>query len=227
MKYLFNEKELLDLFIDANNDLRPMYAKPYLKDGYVHAVNGYRLIRIKAESLNGEYEPTDKMNLPIPNDNCDYLITDKDIEKALASVPHEEEVIKIGEDVECSECAGSGKVDWEYTDNNGKMYEYEYDCPVCDGTGYAEEAQEKKTGNMIPCWTASIGFGNRCIRVDHVQTLLEAMKIIGVTEVHLVAQGNNMSVFKIDENTQVIIADYMRDADYVVTKGGRNEQTTE
>ena len=29
MKYSFNEKELLDLFIDANNDLRPMYAKPY------------------------------------------------------------------------------------------------------------------------------------------------------------------------------------------------------
>ena len=221
MKYLFNEKELLDLFIDANNDLRPMYyAKPYLKDGYVHATNGYRLIRIKAESLNGEYEPTDKMNLPIPNDNCDYLITDKDIEKALASVPHEEEVIKIGEDVECSECAGSGKVDWEYTDNNGKMYEHEYDCPVCDGTGNAEEVQEKKTGKMIPCWTASIGFGNSFIRVDNVQTLLEAMKIIGVTEVHLVAQDNNISVLKIDENIQVIIANYMRYADYVVTKGG-------
>lgn len=227
MKYLFNEKELLDLFIDANNDLRPMYAKPYLKDGYVHATNGYRLIRIKAESLNGEYEPTDKMNLPIPNDNCDYLITDKDIEKALASVPHEEEVIKIGEDVECSECAGSGKVDWEYTDNNGKMYEHEYDCPVCDGTGNAEEVQEKKTGKMIPCWTASIGFGNSFIRVDNVQTLLEAMKIIGVTEVHLVAQDNNISVFKIDENIQVIIANYMRYADYVVTKGGQNGQTAE
>ena len=221
MKYLFNEKELLDLFVDADNDLRPMYANPYLKDGYVYAVNGFRLIRIKAEILNGEYEPTDKMRLPIPNDNCDYLITDKDIEKALASVPQEEEVIKIGEDVECLECAGSGKVDWEYTDNNGKMYEYEYDCPVCDGTGYAEETQEKKTGKMIPCWTSSIGFGNSCIRVDHVQTLLEAMKIIGVTEVHLVAQGNHISVFKIDENIQVIIADYMRDADYVVTKGGQ------
>lgn len=220
MKKETYEKELLDLFIDANNDLRPMYAKPYLKDGYVHATNGYRLIRIKAESLNGEYEPTDKMNLPIPNDNCDYLITDKDIEKALASVPHEVEVIKIGEDVECSECAGSGKVDWEYTDNNGKMYEYEYDCPVCGGTGYAEEAQEKKTGKMIPCWTASIGVGNSFIRVDNIQALLEAMKIIGVTEVHLVAQSNHRSVFKIDENIQVMIADYMRYSDVVVTKGG-------
>lgn len=218
MKYSFNEKELLDLFIDADNDLRPMYAKPYLKDGYVHAVNGYRLIRIKAETLNGEYEPTDKMMLAIPNDNCDYLITDKDIEKALASVPQEEEVIKIGEDIECPECAGSGKVDWEYTDNNGKMYEYKYDCPVCDGTGYAEETQEKKTGKMIPCWTASIGVGNKCIRVDHAQTLLEAMKIIGVIEVNLVAQGNHINVFKIDENIQVIIADYMRNADYIITE---------
>ena len=221
MKYTFNEKELFDLFVDADNDLRPMYAKPYLKDGYVHAVNGYRLIRIKAEMLNGKYEPTDKMKLAIPNDNCDYLITVKDIEKALASVPQEEETIRIGEDVECTECGGSGKVDWEYIDRNGKFYEYQYDCPVCDGTGYAEEAQEKKTGKMIPCWTSSIGFGNMCIMTYHAQTLLEAMKIIGVTEVHLVAQGNNISVFKIDENIQVIIAGYMRNADYVVTKGGQ------
>lgn len=218
MKYSFNEKELLDLFIDANNDLRPMFAKPYLKDGYVHAVNGFRLVRIKAESLKGEYEPTDKMNLPIPNDNCDYIITDKDIQKALESIPQEEEVIKIGEDIECPECDGHGKVYWEYTSRNGKFYECEHDCPVCDGTGYAEESQEKKTGNMIPCWTSSIRFGNTCIRADHVHTLLEAMKIIGVTEVHLVAQGNHCSVFKVDENIQVIIAHYMRDADYIITK---------
>ena len=66
MKRQFNEEELLGLFTDSSNDLRPMYAKPYLKDGYVCATNGRCLVRIKADMTEGRYEPVTGLNLPIP-----------------------------------------------------------------------------------------------------------------------------------------------------------------
>ena len=55
MKYKFNEKELLNLFIDANTGF-PRYAKPFLKDEYVYATDAYKLIRIKADALNSQYK---------------------------------------------------------------------------------------------------------------------------------------------------------------------------
>ena len=36
MKYSFNEKELLDLFV-SNDDSLPLFMHPYIKDGYVCA----------------------------------------------------------------------------------------------------------------------------------------------------------------------------------------------
>ena len=54
MKYQFNEQELLSLFYDKENDMRPDMAAPYLKNGYVCATEAHILIRIKAEMLNGE-----------------------------------------------------------------------------------------------------------------------------------------------------------------------------
>ena len=221
MKYAFNEKDLFDLFMYADKALVPKYPKPYLKDGYVHATDGYKIIRIKADTLNGKYEPTDKMRLEWPDENCDYLTTDKEIEKALASVPQVEEEIKIGDDIDCPECDGTGKVYWEYTDRHFETHQSEFDCPVCGGDGYAEKARTKKTGRMIPEWTASVGFANSALRVDNVKALLEAMKIIGVTEVHLIAQIKNKNLFKIDDNISVMIMGYLRKTDYIIVKGDR------
>ena len=73
MKYSFNEKELLDLFV-SNDDSLPLFMHPYLKDGYVCATDNSKIIRIKADALNGEYEPTDRMNLEWPNESCDYIM---------------------------------------------------------------------------------------------------------------------------------------------------------
>lgn len=218
MKRQFNEEELLGLFTDSSNDLRPMYAKPYLKDGYVCATNGRCLVRIKADMTEGRYEPVTGLNIPIPEDNCNCPVTDKDLEKALAGVPQVEETTGDGEDGECPECHGYGTVYWEYTDNNGRLYEYEHDCPVCDGSGYVEKAEPVKTGRMIPSPEASFCFRNRNLRTDSVQILLAAMKATGATEVRLVAQKDHISVFRIDGNIEIVISSYLEKADYTVIK---------
>ena len=47
---------------------------------------------------------------------------------------------------ECSECDGSGEVEYTYESKSGRDYEIDYDCPKCGGNGDFKT----KTGKMIP-----------------------------------------------------------------------------
>ena len=91
MNYNFDEKKLFGLFVDEYG-YRPELNYPYRRDGYVYATDGMKLIRVKEDIVSGDYEVTDKMKLNIPADNCDYTITDKDIEKVLSEIPQVKEM---------------------------------------------------------------------------------------------------------------------------------------
>lgn len=108
MKYKFDEEKLLSLFLNSENCL-PQYVEPFLKDGYVYATDTDKLIRIKADTLNGRYK-SDKIEYPLSllNDNCNVLISQMDIEKALASVLQQKETVIA----DCFECEGAGVVFW-------------------------------------------------------------------------------------------------------------------
>lgn len=203
MKYKFDEEKLLGLFLNAENCFS-QYAEPFLKDGYVYATDTDKLIRIKAEALNGRYK-SDKINysLSLPNDNCNSLITQVDIEKALASVPQQKETVTA----DCSECEGAGVVFSEYIDKKGETHEIEAECPICGGIGN----EEKETGKIKPFPYAAIAFGDSKLHACDVQVLLEAMRIIGVSIVHLVSQTDNRIVFRIDENISIMIVVFMSD----------------
>lgn len=198
----FDEKKLFGLFVADNNVFRPILNNPYRRDGYIYASDGQRLIRIKEDIVSGNYEVTDKMKLAIPTDNCDYTITDKDIEKVLSEIPKVEEMEE--KEVKCSECDGTGEVDWEYRDKNGKDYEGCFECPVCDGTGYVYS--EVATGKMIHDPTATVKVGKSSIYYIHLKALLDAMRVIGVTEARLVCQEGIINHFRIDENISVILS---------------------
>lgn len=203
MKYKFDEEKLLGLFLNAENCF-PQYAEPFQKDGYVYATDTDKLIRIKAEALNGRYK-SDKINysLSLPNDNCNALITQVDIEKALASIPQQKEIVIA----DCSECEGAGVVFSEYIDKKGESHEIEAECPICGGIGN----EEKETGKTIPFPYAAIAIGDFKLRACDVQALLEAMKIIGIAIVHLVSQTDNRIVFRIDENISIMIVAFVSD----------------
>lgn len=219
MKYKFDEKKLLGLFL-YDYGHHKLYSAPFLKDGYVYASDAHKLIRIKADTLNGQYKSTTDYSLSLANENCDFLITRKDIEEALAHVPQVRETIFT----ECPECEGSGVVLVEYVDKEGETHELEADCPVCDGSG----TKERETGKMILSPFASIAIGDFKLCAREVQFLLETMKIIGVTEVHLVSfsQTDNRVVFRIDENISVMFTQSNSEkADAVIPVAeGKNNQ---
>ena len=224
MKYNFNEKDLFDLFVDRDNDIQPMYNNPYQRDGYVYATDGKKLIRIKENAVRGNYETTDKMKLDFPIDNCDYTVSDKDVEKFLSKLPHMDEMIAVGNNVKCPECDGEGTVTWKYTDKDWNDHELEEDCPVCEGSGYIEKVRPEKTGRKLPILSFIVKVGSNNMLAAYLQTLLDAMRIIGVSEVRLVAQDKICNHFRIDENISIMLASNTLSADYKINLKQGGEQ---
>ena len=210
MKYKFNEKRLLNLFINAGTGF-PQYAEPFLKNGYVYATDANKLIRIKADTLNGQYKSDKvKWSWSLPVDNCDILIFKTDIEKTLACIPQQKEIITA----DCPECDGSGVVFLEYIDKKGETHEIEAECPICEGSG----SEEKETEKIIPSPSAPVAIGDFKLHASDVQVLLEAMKIIGVTEVHIISQTDNRIVFRIDENISIMMTPSLSNNTYRKTE---------
>ena len=220
-KYNFNEKELFDLFVNKDDMAIPITTlKPYRRDGYVYATDGKKLIRVKDSVISGEYEATDKMALKWPENNCDYSITDNDIREVLSKIPQEEETETVGQNIKCPECDGDGTVWWEYRDKKFETHEAEHDCPICDGSGYIEKTKTMKTGRMMPSPTQIIKVGKNNIVSRYLKTLLDAMHIIGVSEVGLVCQTGVFNHFKIDDNISIMFASNSLAADYEMPLSG-------
>ncbi|MCM1301354.1 MAG: hypothetical protein NC226_06500 [Bacteroides cellulosilyticus] len=215
MKYQFNEQELLSLFYKEDDDLRPYMAAPYLKNGYVCATEAHILIRIKAETLHGEYKETERCNIDWPADNCNFTISLQEIETMLSNIPQVEEEVKVGEDIKCMECDGEGEVEWEYQDKSGHYHYEDHECPICEGSGFDSESRYVKTGRMIPDGECSIRIRRIVIKAEFLEVLNKAMKIIGVGEVRCVHQDPaKPCIFRVDDNIEIIIMPRLGEAKY-------------
>lgn len=217
MKYQFNEQELLSLFYDKDNEMRPDLAAPYLKKGYVCATDAHILIRIKAEMLIGKYKEIQSCNISFPADNCDFIVSLQDIETALSNIPQIEEEEKIGKDIDCEECDGEGVVEWEYRCKRGQDYCREFECPVCEGSGYKQRAIYKKTGNMVPDKGYPIGIRKVVFKTKYIEILGKTMRVIGVDKVRCVYQDyGEPCVFRVDNNIEIIIMPCMSPNRYYI-----------
>lgn len=221
MKYQFNEQELLSLFYNKEDDLHPYITAPYLKNGYVCATDAHILIRIKAEILNGEYKETERCNIDLPSDNCNFIISLQEIEKILSSIPQVEEKVKVGEDIKCMECDGTGEVEWEYQDRSGHYHYEDHECPICEGSGFDSESQYVKTGRMIPDNECTIQIRSIVFKAKFIEVLSKAMKIIGIDEIQCVHQAPaKPCIFRVDDNIEIIIMPCLAKAEYRIK--GRN-----
>lgn len=196
--------DIFKLYIDKKDE-REVLHNPFIQDGYVYATDGYILIRVKANDIKSDNYEEHKFP------NCSNLfsnltneshVTIKDLEKKISKIEMIDETIRVGEDIKCKECDGSGVVEWEY-----ERWIKHFDCPECDGDGYSQMQELKPTGQKIKDPDGVIYIINRYFRVKYIDVLIETMKYFETETVQIKYSDKSLSrmLFIINENVMVLM----------------------
>ena len=80
--------------------------------------------------------------------------------------------------VECSECNGTGKVLWKYG-----TYEREFDCPVCKGSRGIEVKQKQKTLEKEVGDKCYIYILNLFVKAIEIEKVIKTMEILEINQI--------------------------------------------
>ena len=205
-KRINNEQELFELFCEPHSVhvevLKPYYETQCKK---VFATDGRIVIFINPNMLLGSYEEAEFSSIrKFIRDSMEGYFTLDSLKKTLASFGMEEEQVVTEEGRECIECEGSGYVEWEYTDQEGKIHYHDGDCPICDGDGIIEGVFES-TGFMIPTYNSFVRIGKSFFRGVVAQKLLWAMEYFNVDKAGL-SEGEKTICFTLENGVQIVVA---------------------
>ncbi len=131
----------------STDEMRPGMLNPFVVGNKTYATDGYTLVSCDNEKIDFEFQNNEKpLNVEsvIPEPNTSEIINLDHID--WDSLMLTDETISDGNDVECGNCDGVGTCE-ETCFYKRKSYNYEYECPVCDGSGYEEESKQIPTGN--------------------------------------------------------------------------------
>lgn len=198
-----DEKQLLRLFQGKGI----LTAMPLLKDDKVFATDFRKVIYINAEVCQGEYERTEMFDIKFPPVEQELNIPLLSLQKAYDSLPKVED--EEYDQEECTECDGTGSVEWEYTDKNGKTHHQDFDCPACDGWGFLKQNVRKC---YEPEYDAIIELDGFFINNQHIKAIIDALFLLGKDHITLLSKAKKdsevLAYFRIDENITIIIAPY-------------------
>jgi len=205
-KRINNEQELFELFCDPDNIVlfkqKPYYETQRKK---VFATNGLILIMMNPSMLSESYEEIEKPSIyTVFRDSMEGYFTFESLKKVFESFEREEELALMEEGRECVECEGSGYVEWEYTDQEGKIHFHDGDCPICDGDGIIEVVFEG-TGFMIPTEDSIVRIGKSFFRGIVIQKLLWVMEYFNVDKAAF-AEGENSISVTLNNGVEIAIA---------------------
>lgn len=198
------QDKLFSLYI-SKDDVREVMQSPWLdeKNGKVMASNGRHFLAISKEATVGEF-PTRRMFTYSIEGTRLGGISVATLKEALGKLPQEDEYITTYEGRDCEECEGTGMVTAEYHSKDGDEYDIECDCPICEGTGWKEQARMEKTGRTIPVALATININGYYMAWDYIDTLCQACAIVGVDSIECFTSGiTDLLTFKLTENISV------------------------
>lgn len=205
-KRINNEQELLELFCDPYSN-RVQLQKPYYEKQTktVYSTNGCTAILINPSVTTLSYEEID---FPIIGNfikgAAKGCFSFESLKKVLASFEMEEEQVVMEEGRECVECEGSGYVEWEYTDLDGKIHYHDGDCPICEGDGIIEDVF-KNTGFMIPTDNSFVRIGKSFLRGIGAQKLLWIMEYFNVDKAGF-SESEKTICFTLENGVQIVVA---------------------
>lgn len=129
----------------GTDPMRPVMLKPFVVGNKTYATDAYTMICCDTDKIDFEYENKEtplKVEAAIPEINTSEII---DIDAVdWISLMNKDETVVDGNDVECGHCKGEGTCDDNFL-YKSKFYDFE--CPVCDGSGYEQEEKQMPTGN--------------------------------------------------------------------------------
>jgi len=204
MEKLKNETKVFELFIDKKH-MREEFRTPIAQGNFVFATDSYSLIKVSRHCVSGNYPRLDEPDITnnfIPTDT-EIAVKICELEDLLSSVEMVEEVETTGNFVNCNECDGDGTVEWEY-----KAWTNDFDCPVCNGSGYSQKPRERKTGRMIPDYYCKVRLGNKYIQAKKIKILIDMMELLGIYTVMMRYNKNlpnQQYFFYFDINTEVLM----------------------
>lgn len=143
-------RELFDLF--ACDPLKPPSETPLKQftDGdYVYSTDGYTMIRAHCNNVNLNAGDLLNKKASVQTEGCFREIVKipfKLNHAAFAGGKTKPEKRLVRDEVPCSECDGSGEVEWAYESTKNRSYTTSSECPICKGDGIESAKQYELTG---------------------------------------------------------------------------------
>lgn len=181
----------------SNDYRRDWMSKPFNVGNSTVSTNGYILISTPLQE--GFEDLSNKTKGVYPMDfNLDTKILVSELKQKINDFPKVDCFNE--EEKKCDACNGYGDVDFEFS-HNGKDYESNQDCPVCDGSGVFNTVSKTPNGKKELDCNKFFGIGNSVFNVARIEELLEVAETLEADEITLVnqTQPNKASLFKIKE----------------------------
>lgn len=187
---------LLNLFVSADS-IRPALKYPFQQEQFMIATDAHAMVVIDKNLCKKEYVNEHKAPnaLKIFNDvvrNCSETIS---IDRLFSAELHFDVTYSY---MDCDKCNGDGVI--ECTECG-----HEYECKACDGEG-----QIKIPGNRcrkkVSCGRNYITIGEATFHPAGVDTLLNAMFVLGLNECqHIANHRNSSNIFKLNDHCHVLL----------------------
>ena len=178
------------------DQMRPAMLNPFIVGDKTYATDGYTLVRCNTENIDFEYENKEeplKVERVIPKINTSQIIDIDSID--WASFMNKDEMVGDGsDDVECGHCKGEGTCEESFY-YKGERYTAEYDCPVCDGSGFEEEEKQIPTRNKTFGQNDVVRFKNTYFYATKFYKLKKVKDLIGA-DVELISHNNQTDSLK-------------------------------
>lgn len=198
----------------SNDDRRDWMSKPFNVGNRTVSTNAYILISTPLQE--GFEDLSNKTKGVYPMDfNLDTKILVSELRQKLNDFPKVDCFDE--EEKECDACNGYGNVDFEFY-HNGKYYESNQDCPVCDGSGVFNTVSKNPNGKKELDYNKFFGIGNSAFNVARIEELLEVAETLQSEHITLVNQThpNKASLFKIKEVEVLLMPTMCNDLTNVV-----------
>jgi hypothetical protein len=189
---------ILNHFTSKEDEAIEWTTKPFSLGNYSAATDSTTLV--VTPKIGDFIDMSGKVLPVIPIINMNVAISVKELKEKMSLIPFVDCYDDIEKDNECEACDGFGEVDYIF-EYNGKTYEINEDCPICDGSGTIENKEKIPNGKKEYSTEQTIKIGV-CHFYNYVlEKLIFVADVLEADTVNIISQtkSNCPCLFQIKE----------------------------